>query len=370
MGYRQTGGCLLAFLLISCGDDGSSRSGPALEPRPEEQTCLPDLSEGMPARLSDTGCFVDLKTLEPGPDLIPYEVNSALWTDGAFKPRYMVVPSPERISIAENGSWRYPEGSVLIKVFGFEFMAGDPDSRRAVETRFMVRNGGRWDYYTYQWNDEGSEADLLDAAKTIEYTIEGSGGPEVVKYLFPSRVDCTYCHFEGVSEVLGPKTSQLNRNHDYDGLVANQLAAMAEIDLLSKVFGDDEIEPSTEPRMANPQQGEGSLEDRARAYLDANCAHCHRPNAYGDTAQHGLDLRYEVSLEDSGLCEPMRYYEWMGTPRIAPRNPAGSGIIQRFDIDADQIDADQRMPSLGTAIVDPFGTELLSEWIAQLSSCP
>ena len=141
MGCARTGGCLVALLLISCGSDGASRSGPALEPRPDVQTCLPDVSEGMPARLSDTGCFADLKTLEPGPDLIPYEVNSALWTDGAFKPRYMVVPSPEQIAIQEDGSWVFPDGSVLIKVFGFEFDVGDPQSRRAVETRFMVRNG-------------------------------------------------------------------------------------------------------------------------------------------------------------------------------------------------------------------------------------
>ncbi len=367
MGYRQTGGCLLALLLMSCGDDGSSRAGPALQPRPEVQTCLPDLSEGMPARLSDTGCFVDLKALEPGPDLIPYEVNSALWTDGAFKPRYMVVPSPERISISENGSWRYPDGSVLIKVFGFEFAAGDPESRRAVETRFMVRTSGRWDYYTYQWNDDGTDAELLEARKTVEYTIQASGGPEVIEYLFPQREDCTACHFEGFHEVLGPKTAQINRLHNYDGVVVNQLAAMTEIDLLSKVIDPaGEIEPSAEPRMANPHEGEGSLEDRARAYLDANCSHCHRPNAYADTALHGLDLRYEVSLEESGLCEPMRYFpEWQGTPRIAPRDPAGSGIMQRFDLDAEQ-----RMPSLGTSNVDPFGTQLLSEWIAQLRSCP
>jgi len=330
------------------------------------QTCLPDLSQPMPAHLSDTGCFTDLETLAPGPDLIPYEVSSALWTDGAFKPRYMLVPTPERIRIAKDGTWSFPEGSVLIKVFGFEFNTGDPESRRAVETRFMVRNGGRWDYYTYQWNDDGTEADLLDARKIVEYTIQGSSGPEVIKYLFPERVDCTTCHFEGVHEVLGPKTAQINRDHNYDGLVANQLAAMAEIDLLSKVFGADEIDPSAEPRMANPQQGTGSLEERARAYLDANCSHCHRPNAYADTALHGLDLRYEVSIEESGLCEPMRYFpEWEGTPRIAPRSPAASGIIQRFVIE----DA-QRMPSIGTSTVDAFGTQLLSEWISKVRSCP
>ncbi len=355
----------MLLFLTGCGVEGSSRSGPALQPRPKVQTCLPDSSQPAPARLSETGCFTDVETLTPGPDLIPYEVNSALWTDGAFKPRYMVVPTPERIRIAEDGSWGFPDGSVLIKVFGFEFDAGDTESRRPVETRFMVRNDGRWDYFTYEWNDEGTDAELLDSRKTVEYAIRGSAGPEVIQYLFPQREDCTTCHFESIHEVLGPKTSQLNRNHDYDGLVANQLVAMAEIDLLD-IGPDVALDPNTQPRMPNTRTGEGSLEERARAYLDANCAHCHRPAVYADTALHGLDLRYEVSLEESGLCEQMRYFPaWAGMPRVAPGDPEGSGVLQRFLIE----DA-QRMPSIGTSVIDPFGTTLLRDWIARLQSCP
>lgn len=368
MRCRPIAGCLLTLLLMSCGTDGSSRSGPALQPRPEVQTCLPDVSEGMPARLSDTGCFTDLKTLEPGPDLIPYDVNSALWTDGAFKPRYMVVPSTEQISIADDGSWSFPDGSVLVKVFGFEFEVGDPESRRAVETRFMVRSEGRWEYATYQWNDEGTEGELLEARKTADYTIQRNGEPEVISYQFPEYDDCIACHAEAINDVLGPKTSQLNRNRDYDGLDANQLVAMAEIDLLA-LEEDEEIDPSAEPRMANPQEGEGSLEDRARAYLDANCAHCHRPLGFADSAQYELDFRYQVSLEDSGICDPIMFGPLSGTPRVVPGDTGEpeyrSGILKRFV--RDDI---QRMPSLGTSIIDPFGTQLLRDWIAQLQSCP
>ncbi|MGB8328783.1 MAG: hypothetical protein WCE62_01550, partial [Polyangiales bacterium] len=138
--------CVSLLVLIACGSDGPS--GPALPPRPEVQTCLSGVTDAMPARLSDTGCFLDLKSLEPGPDLIPYEVNSPLWTDGAFKPRYMVVPTPQRISIDEDGSWEFPDGSILIKSFGFELQVGEPESRRVVETRFMVRRNGLWEYTT------------------------------------------------------------------------------------------------------------------------------------------------------------------------------------------------------------------------------
>ena len=351
----------MALLFVCCGSDGSTPSGPALEPRPEEQTCLVDISEGMPARLSDTGCFDDLKTLEPGPDLIPYEVNSALWTDGAFKPRYMVVPSTERITIREDDSWGFPDGSVLIKVFGFEFEKGDPQSRRAVETRFMVRREGSWEYATYEWNDEGTEGALLEERKTVELTIDG----EALEYLFPEYDDCVTCHGAAIDDVLGPKTGQLNRDRQYDLVVANQLVAMAEIDLFA--LGDDEeFDPDAEPRMANPKMGEGTLEARARAYLDANCAHCHRPDGYASTGDHGLDLRYEVSLDETGLCDPMRYFtQWEGLPRVAPGDPDGSGIVQRF-----VVEGVLRMPSTGTSVVDPFGLALLRDWIARRETCP
>jgi uncharacterized repeat protein (TIGR03806 family) len=361
MGFARTAICLAALFVAACGSEGASRTGPALQQRPEVQTCLPDVSDGLPARLSETGCFAELESLTPGPDLVPYEVNSALWTDGAFKPRYMVVPSGAQVTIADDGSWRFPEGSVLIKSFGFELIAGDPRSRRTVETRFMVRHEGRWQYSTYQWNEAGTEAELLTERKTVQYTVQG----ETLDYLFPEYDDCITCHGAAIDDVLGPKTAQLNRSRDYDGLVANQLAAMAEIDLLA--LGDDDmIDPSLEPRMANPHKGEGPLEERARAYLDANCAHCHRPNGYASSGDHGLDFRYEVPLAESGICDPMKYFPaWVGLPRVAPGDPEGSGLLQRFLVD-DLL----RMPSIGTSKIDPFGVALLSDWIRQLDSCP
>jgi uncharacterized repeat protein (TIGR03806 family) len=356
------GGSLALLLLVGCSGIDEP-SGPALTPRPELQTCLPDLSGGMPERLSETGCFVDLKRLEPGPDLIPYDVSSALWTDGAFKPRYMVVPRPERIEVREDGGWVFPTGSILIKVFGFEMQSDAEVVPRAVETRFMVRGEAGWDYATYRWNDEGTDAVLLEDGVTVEYTVYHQGTPARVEYQFPDYDACTTCHGADIDDVLGPKTRQLNRDRDYGGVVENQLTAMSSIDLLD--FGDVEMpDPSLLPAMASPQLGRGTLEERARAYLDANCAHCHRPGGWAPS-DIGLDLRYETALEGTGLCEPMRYFTWVGSARIAPGNPDGSGVLQRFELENEL-----RMPSLGTSVVDASGAELLRSWIGELSSCP
>ncbi len=315
----------------------------------------------MPRLLSETGCFSELEELAPGPDLIPYEVNSALWTDGAFKPRYMVVPPSSQITIRNDGTWEFPEGTILIKTFGFEFVVGEPESRRAVETRFMVLRNGDWEFATYRWNDEGTDAEILsDELLTVTYTLDDHGEPRELDYLFPDQDACITCHGEA-SRVLGPKTTQLNRDHDYDGLVENQLVAMSEIDLFSAVAM---IDPTALPRMANPQKLQGSFEDQARAYLDANCAHCHQPAGWASEST-GLDLRYETPLGSTGLCDPMEFPGWEGVPRMAPGDPFGSGLLQRF-----LLDDELRMPSLGSSTVDPAGAQLIEDWIERLETCP
>jgi uncharacterized repeat protein (TIGR03806 family) len=358
MGRKQYWGCIVVVVWMGCGGDG--RAGPALEPRPEIQTCLAGVSE-MPQLLSATGCFTDLQALEPGPDLIPYEVNSALWTDGAFKPRYMVVPPTAHIVIRADGSWEFPDGSILIKVFGFEFEVGAPESRRAVETRFMVLREGEWEFTTYRWNDEGTEAEMLNELLTVTYTLDDHGESTELDYLFPDQEACVTCHGPGIVRVLGPKTAQLNRDHDYGGLVENQLVAMGEIDL----FGTDtEIDPTVLPRMANPQKHQGSLEEQARAYLDANCAHCHQPSGWA-AASIELDLRYETPLANTHLCDPMLFPGWEGVPRVAPGDPEGSGVLQRF-----LLDDELRMPSLGSSTVDGSGAEVIADWIQLLDTCP
>ena len=61
---------------------------------------------------------------------------------------------------------------------------------------------------------------------------------KTLEYTFPDHDTCVTCHGMAIDDVLGPKTNQLNREYDYDGVVENQLRAMSEIALLD--FGSTE----------------------------------------------------------------------------------------------------------------------------------
>lgn len=122
-----------------------------------------------PATLSSTDAFTDLTSLTPIPGLIPYEVNSPLWSDGAHKQRWIAIPSDgvrdsasEQIVFDAEAPWTFPAGTVAIKHFELPTNANSPSQIRRLETRFLVATGNG-DFYglTYRWRADGSDADLL-----------------------------------------------------------------------------------------------------------------------------------------------------------------------------------------------------------------
>jgi len=151
----------------------------------------------VPELLSETGCFASLNPLEALSTSEPYEVNARLWSDGAIKQRWMNVPNGETITVTDTDDWDFPIGSVLVKNFSIE--------DQLLETRlFMRHDDGGWAGYTYEWNDQETEATLVPA--------EGSDrqvGSQIWHY--PSRIECVQCHTGSIGFVAGPETAQLNR---------------------------------------------------------------------------------------------------------------------------------------------------------------
>ena len=155
-----------------------------------------------PPLLSETGAFSDLGTLTPSTGLIPFAVNSPLWTDGALKSRWIAVPndgppytSNEQISFAPVGEWGFPNGTVFIKHFELTVNEATGERRR-LETRLLVRNSEGGVYgVTYKWRPDNSDADLLPGGLEEKITItSAAGATRIQNYSYPSRADCLFCH--------------------------------------------------------------------------------------------------------------------------------------------------------------------------------
>lgn len=315
-----------------------------------------------PLRLSDSGCFADLARLAPVPGVVPYGVNAELWSDGALKSRLVALPPAAAIAIGDDGGFTFPTGAVLLKTFAFEFAAGDPASRRPVETRVMVRREHGWQFHSYRWRDDGSDADLLTEGATATLELADHGATVELEYGWPGRGACKLCHGFGASRALGPRIDQLNGEFDYGDARANQLLVLAELGMFS---GAPPV-PDELPRIPAYRDPAADLEPRARAYLHANCSHCHRPGGW-TPPDLTMDLRWATPFADTATCGVATQYTnpWVeGAQRIVPGEPDASVIWERI-----HQRGPGQMPPLGTTRVDPAAT-VVRDWIAGLSACP
>jgi glucose/arabinose dehydrogenase len=199
-----------------------------LEPAPKEEN--PPV---FPRKLSDTGIFSSVKDHVVQPGLIPYSVNAPLWSDGAHKERFIGIPGDGQIDYVASRGWNLPDGSVLVKTFSLDREAGNPASRRRIETRLLFRQQGEWGGFSYLWNDEQTDAVLVDkAGLDRDYSIrdpKAEGGTRTLKWHYPSRAECMVCHSRAANYVLGLTTVQMNRVHDYGSAKVNQLAALEKL---------------------------------------------------------------------------------------------------------------------------------------------
>ncbi|NMO17509.1 hypothetical protein HPC49_27295 [Pyxidicoccus fallax] len=299
-----------------------------------------------PQRLSQSGCVDPADPTRPAGGLIPYGVNAPLWSDGAKKERFLAVPDGKTVGVATQGPLDLPPGTVTVKSF---FVSGRP-----VETRLFMRHpDGGWAGYTYEWNDEGTDAVLLEAGKVKE--VAGR------TWTFPSRGECMQCHNAAAGHVLGLETAQLNGDFVYpSGRRANQLRTLEHIGLVTLPS-----EPALLPRLP-AYDGPEPVAERARAYLHANCAVCHRPGGLG---RGEMDVRFTTPLAQAGVCDVAPGFGDLGVSDarlVSPGQPKKSLVPLRMH----SLDAAVRMPPLASHVVDPGGTELVDAWLSSLPRCP
>jgi uncharacterized repeat protein (TIGR03806 family) len=305
----------------------------------------------LPPLLSQTGTFRSLADLTASRGLVAYDVNSPLWSDGTAKRRWVALPGDARIDFAPKGEWRFPAGTVFVKHFEME--------GRRLETRFLVvgDKGGGYGV-TYRWRADGTDADLLTDGLTEDVTT----GRGKVKWTYPSRNDCLACHTANAGFVLGVKTRQLNRDfrHPQTGAADNQLRTWGRLGLFRNPPKDEDI-PRLD-RLAAVADSGASLEHRVRSYLDANCAHCHRPGG----ARGLFDARFDVALGRQNIVNGEVAAADLGVPGaklVAPGEPAKSMLLQRMNRRRDVFN----MPPLATHRIDTEAVGAVEEWIRSLS---
>jgi uncharacterized repeat protein (TIGR03806 family) len=334
-------------------------------PRRDPVTTLnvPRNPDQLPSRLSQTGIFRSLADLAPNPGIIPYNVNSPLWSDGAAKLRWVALPGDTRIGFAQTGEWRFPAGTVFVKQFEIATDPSRPDRRRRLETRLLVVDEFGGYGATYRWRVDQRDAELLREGLTEDVPVHGPAGVTTVKWTYPSRSDCLVCHTANAGFVLGVKTRQLNGAFTYPatGVTDNQLRTWNHLGLFEPALIESEI--SRYDRLVAVGDGSAPLEHRVRSYLDANCAQCHRP---GGT--RGLfDARFDTPLSRQNLLGgPLAAVDLAipNTRLIVPGDPSRSALHARMRRRGDVY----AMPPLATQAVDQSAVAVVGQWIAGLAS--
>jgi uncharacterized repeat protein (TIGR03806 family) len=320
----------------------------------------PDQSAKFPRKLSETGVFLSVSAQAPAPGVIPYSINAEPWADHAVAERLVAVPNELSINPA-GAAWSFPKDSVFAKTLSLDMQRGNPSSRRRVETQILHFDGADWQTYSYQWNDEQSDASLLDAAG-VERTFDivdanAAGGKRQQTWRFSGRAECQRCHNKWSGFALGFITPQLNKDHDYNGSSASQLDTLAHI----KVF-EQPLPTEKRPRLADPRDSSADQDSRARAYLHANCSHCHRQHAGGAVFSM---MHFELPLEKTamlGLRPTQGTFGIHAAQVIAPGDPFRSVLLYRM-----AKLGGGRMPHIGSTEVDREGVELIYDWVRQLS---
>ena len=348
------------------------------------------IAEGQPATLAEWGVLrVEDGWLRLNEGVVPYDLNTPLFSDYAHKLRTVWMPVGMAATYQPDRSFDFPVGTILSKTFYYPLPAGkawdgtsvartppsssslegealDLATVRLIETRLLVHRAEGWVALPYVWNDAQTEATLKRIGELVTLDlVDAQGAREAANYQVPDQNQCGGCHItDNKSRKLLPiglKARHLNRDFEYATGRDNQLAHLARVGYLSGV-------PAQPPRLADAADPRASLDARARAYLDINCGHCHSATGPALTSGLWLDAGTQDRLK-LGFCkQPIAAGKGTGN-RLHDIVP-GSAEASIFDFRMDSDDPAIMMPELGRSVVHREGVELIRAWInAQPGSC-
>jgi len=291
--------------------------------------------------LSELGFFQGtISDLTPADDVQLFEIRTTLFTDYASKQRLIKIPFGQAMRYIDSDLLpSFPNNTLIAKTFYYFLDERDPElGKKIIETRVFLKLENGWTATDYVWNDTMTEAFRDDAGGTVPISyIDENGITNNVEYIIPSNTDCFTCHNKNNTTLpIGMKLRNMNFIPEYAGY--NQLQFFTDNGLLLGVS-----DPSTISALPNWLNGSLTLEERARAYMDVNCAHCHSP---GGSVPPGfaLDLRYETPFNDTAI--------YPNRGEIEARFASTSPIY--------------RMPQLGRTVVHQEALNMLSEYLESL----
>ncbi len=361
-------------LLICDHRGGGEGALYTLEPNPEVSK-----ASTFPKKLSESGLFDSVKGHRMKPGVIPYSVNAPFWSDGMHKERWLSLPGTETITHTRTRGWNFPDLTVLVKSFATE-------PGKWVETRFLTKQGGEWYGYSYVWNSDGTDAELIPA-NGLDKEVTIGGRKQVWHY--PSRAECMVCHSRAQNFVLGLCEQQMNKGDQFRtferlGLMkvdwAAELKARLRDEAKDKGLKDKAIEqyvaeqtPKLDgaaipermakqfPRLVDPYDAKQDRAARAKSWLHVNCSSCHVEAGGGNAA---MELEFATALDKMRIHDVKPLHATLDLPEarlVAPGHPDRSVLLKRAGTRGTH-----QMPPLSTNRPDEEGLKLLREWIASL----
>ncbi len=370
--------CLsLAIVLAALGLGGCERASAPVEFH----------AQGQPQKLDDWHVFqIEDGRLRFNEGVEPYALNTALFSDYAHKLRTVWMPPGAHAKYDGQEAFDFPVGTIISKTFYYPRAPGGTDAVlrvaetpeetrdgldlakvRLIETRLLVRREQGWIALPYVWNAEQTEATLARAGDAIPLELRKAhtGTTQSFTYIVPDENQCAGCHASNNTtralHPIGLKARHINRDDPWHA-GQNQLDRMVS---LGRLQG---LPQANVPRNARYDDGSAKVEDRARAYLDINCGHCHNPKGPADTSGLWLDAATKEPRR-LGLCKPP-VAAGQGTGDhlfdIVPGQPDASILVYRMN----SLDPGAMMPELGRSTVHEEGVALVRDWIrAWLGSC-
>lgn len=350
----------LFFTLLSCGSDDDN-----YEPI---SPVVVDLSLVPYPKLSDYKFFEGaLKNQEPAYKVIPYKPASELFTNYAHKKRFVWMPEGTSANYdGDENVFDFPVGAVLIKTFYYNNVQPS-NTTKIIETRLLIRKNDGWKAYDYIWNEEQTEA-LLDTDGNgvfIPITWKENNIIKNVNYKTPSQTECITCHKINPTQTvggeitipIGPKPQNLNTDYNYGTSTINQIQKWKNTGYLGSNVSLN-IPRST----VDWTDTSKSLEQRARSYIDVNCAHCHRTGGHCDY----VNMRFNYSNTDLqlfGVCMTPLFSNAPGSHVITAGNADDSELVYRIS----SVEESEMMPIIGRSLVHEEGVLLVREWINSLN---